>query len=253
MNITATRSPLAQQRVGDLVRERPLRGRVFDSLGIDYCCGGNQTLAGACAAADVPLVTAVGLLGQSDDESLGVAAADWSTAYLSALIDHIVEKHHAYLRRELPRLASSLQRVRRAHVDRHPELCEIAQIFTKLADELSTHMLKEEQVLFPLVKRLEEVPVGGRARQMHPPLEIDQPIGRMEEEHRSAGAALRRIRWLMNDFRPPRDACNAYHTLLAGLEALEADLHSHIHKENNILFPRAQQLWDSQFHRYGRS
>jgi len=243
----APHTPLAQQRVGDLVRERPLRGRVFDSLGIDYCCGGNQTLAGACAAANVPLVTAVGLLGQSEDPSSGTQEADWSTAYLSALIDHIVERHHQYLRTELPRLTSLLQRVIRAHVDQHPELSEVAQIFDKLADELSTHMLREEQVLFPLIKRLEEHLDRLPSRETELSIRIDQPMGRMEEEHRFAGGALRRIRWLMNDFRPPRDACRAYQALLAELQALETDMHLHIHKENNILFPRARQLWDSRF------
>lgn len=236
-------APLAQQRVGDLVRERPLRGRVFDGLGIDYCCCGNRTLTGACAAADVPLVTAIGLLSQSDGESLAAPEADWSAAYLSALIDHIVDKHHRYLREELPRLAALIPRVIKAHGQQHPELRELEQVFEKLADELTTHMLKEEQVLFPAVKQLEEHRLRESTRQVSPSLSIHLPIGRMEDEHRFVGGALRRIRWLTGDYQPPQNACNTYRVLLAGLQALEADLHLHIHKENNILFPRAKQLW----------
>lgn len=241
MNTAALHTPLAQQRVGGLVRERPLRGRVFDSLGIDYCCGGNRTLAAACAAADVPLVTAIGLLGQSDSEASEAVECDWSTAYLAALVDHIIEKHHAYLQDELPRLASLIRRVVAAHAGRHPELIELSQVFSALASELTAHMLKEEHVLFPAIKRLEQHR-GEPCTLVSPGGGLDQPIAVMEDEHRSVGQALRRIHWLTADYHVPPDACNAYRSMLAGLERLETDLHLHIHKENNILFPRACRL-----------
>lgn len=239
MHTTAEMS-LAQRPVGELVREKPRRSRVFDSLGIDYCCGGNRPLAAACAAQGVPLVTAVGLLQQSESEPTDRQEADWSAAYLAALVDHIEQKHHTFLRAELPRLAILIQRVLAAHADRHPELVELSRVFTAMKEELEAHMRKEELVLFPAIKRLEQHSLRESAD--HPSLGLDQPIQAMEEEHRSAGEALRRMRWLTADYQSPADACNTYRALLAGLRDLESDLHQHIHKENNILFPRASQL-----------
>jgi regulator of cell morphogenesis and NO signaling len=215
---------------------------VLDSLGIDYCCGGSRSLSEACAAAGVPLVTAIGLLDQADTEPTTAEETDWSAAYLAALVDHIVEKHHTFLRKELPRLDSLIQRVTAAHGQRHPELLELSHVFAAMASELVSHMLKEEHVLFPAIKRLEARSLHDPAAPSGPFLGLEQPIKVMEDEHRSAGDALRRIRWLTGDFQPPADACNTYLALMAGLQALEADLHQHIHKENNILFPRASKL-----------
>ncbi len=227
--------------VGELVVERPSRSRVFERFSIDYCCGGRKTLADACADAGVATETVADALDAADRSGDADAGRNWSGATLSELIDHIVSTHHTYLRRELPRLSDMAAKVVNAHSDRHEWVKECREVFGGLRGELESHMLKEEQVLFPMIRRLEAEGVspsgscGG----------LDGPIGVMEHEHDNAGNALARLRTLSNGFTPPDDACNTFRAWLDGLSDLEADLHEHIHKENNILFPRAQELESS--------
>jgi regulator of cell morphogenesis and NO signaling len=218
--------------VGELVAERPARSRVFEELGIDYCCGGKLSLAEACARKGL----------DPDDVGRRLAAAapaepesDWRSAPLAGLCDHIVRTHHAYLRRELPRLRGLLAKLARVHGDRHPELRGVLTVFGPFADELTAHMAKEEWVLFPLIARIESGDVPRTPR-------VLQPIAVMEAEHDDAGRALAEMRRLTGGFAVPADGCNTYRAALAGLAELEADMHAHVHKENNILFPRAAQL-----------
>jgi regulator of cell morphogenesis and NO signaling len=223
-------------RVADLAVLNPDITRVFESLGIDYCCGGRKTLQQASQAAglsvDSILVTIDGLL-QKPAES-----TDWSKATLTQLIAHILDAHHVYIRQEGPRLELLLNKV----VDRHggpehPELLQLRDVFAGLIQELEFHMLKEEQILFPLVRRLEE---DGDV-----PAAISCPVQRMMVEHDDAGEALATIRRLTSNFTPPNEACTSYQVLFQGLEAWEKDLHQHIHLENNILFPKALALQDA--------
>jgi regulator of cell morphogenesis and NO signaling len=156
------------------------------------------------------------------------------------MIDHIVATHHAYLRRELPRLTALAGLVFGAHGSRHPELKELCGIFDSLREELLLHMLKEEKVLFPIIARLEgasEIPQFHCGSVMN-------PIRAMEHEHDDAGAALARLREIAGGYIPPADACPSYRALLEGLAELERDLHLHIHEENNVLFPRARAAED---------
>jgi regulator of cell morphogenesis and NO signaling len=166
------------------------------------------------------------------------AEADWTAAPLANLINHIVGIHHRYLRSELPRLQRLFERVVAAHAASHPELAEAQQVFAALHQELDSHMWKEEHVLFPWVVMLE----SRDTMQNHPCGSVNNPIRVMEHEHRDAAEALERLRQLTSDYQAPRDACPTYQALLAGLLELEHDLHRHIHKENNILFPRAAAL-----------
>jgi regulator of cell morphogenesis and NO signaling len=152
------------------------------------------------------------------------------------LIDHIVTIHHAYLHRELPRLAELAGRVIDAHGNRHPELREVDDVFESLGDELRFHMLKEEKILFPMIARLE---VAMKVPELYCG-SVGNPIAVMQHEHDDAGAALARLRVLTDGYTAPPDACPTYRALLDGLSGLEAELHVHIHEENNILFPRAR-------------
>jgi len=218
--------------VGELVAERPARSRVFEELGIDYCCGGKLSLAEACARK-----------GLDPDEvsrrlaSAGFAApeTDWRAAPLAALCDHIVTTHHAFLHRELPRLRGLLTKLARAHGDRHPELLHTLAVFGPFADDLAAHMTKEERVLFPLIAGIES---GGVPRTPF----VLQPIAVMEAEHDDAGRALAEMRRLTGGYAVPADGCGTYRAAMDGLTELEADLHAHVHKENSILFPRAARL-----------
>lgn len=225
--------------VATLVTERPGRSRVFERLGIDYCCGGKVSLEHACAAKGLDPAAVAGVLGviePEDDEE-----EDWSTAALADLCDHIVEWHHAYLRAELPRLSALVEKVVKAHAEAHPELREVEDIFGAIAAELQDHMLVEEAVLFRACRDLE---VRG-SRDVE---SLEAPVRAMEADHVITGAALERIRALTATYTPPPAACNSYIALLDGLETLERDLHRHIHEENNILFPRALALEEAGRH-----
>ena len=165
-------------------------------------------------------------------------ATDWRTASLSALTNHIVDKHHTFMKRELPRLGEFMDKVLGAHGENHPELTEVASVFAALRLEIEGHLMKEEQVLFPMIQKMEITREVGSAHCGS----VNNPIGVMEHEHDNAGEALRRLRVLTGDYTPPADGCPTYQALLAGLAAMERDLHEHIHKENNILHPRAARL-----------
>jgi regulator of cell morphogenesis and NO signaling len=232
-------NPTPESPVGALVAERLGRARVFDRLGIDYCCHGATPLADACAqrSLDVGKVLseiAASDLREADDEADRV---DYTAMSAGALADMIVLTHHAYLRRELPRLAHLIDRVAAAHAAAHPELNDLRETFAGLRQELETHMLKEEWVLFPLIKQLE----AARAPFPIHCGSVGNPILVMEHEHATAGAALARIRRLTGDYQVPADGCTSYRALYDGLDRLEQDLHRHIHKENNLLFPKAAE------------
>jgi regulator of cell morphogenesis and NO signaling len=157
-------------------------------------------------------------------------------------MNHIVATHHEFLKLEMPRLAQMAAKVRDAHGANHPEVITLQQVFLGLQDELSSHMMKEEMVLFPLIERME---AASRAGAGLPPAHcgsVNNPIRMMEYEHDNAGRALEQMRHVTNDYTPPADACNTFRALYHGLKEVEADLHQHIHLENNILHPRASRL-----------
>ncbi len=227
-----------KRTVGEWVTERPSRSRVFEGLGIDYCCGGKQPLDTACSKAGHDLEEVMEALRESDMRVAGEEDIDWSQGKMTDLVDHIVSTHHAYLRRELPRLAEMGAKVIAAHGARHPELARCQEVYLMLRSELSSHMDKEEQILFPMIKALE-------GAECVPPSEcggIEIPVAVMEDEHDNAAQALSMLRDLTKGYEPPDEACNTYRAWLDGLRELEADMHRHVHKENNILFPKAIQL-----------
>jgi regulator of cell morphogenesis and NO signaling len=227
--------------VRDLVIAHPSRIPVLESFGIDYCCGGDQPLETACRAAAIDPTVVLAAIDEAD--AVRVAAndtpeRDWTEATLRELIAEIVDRHHAYLRRELPRVAELLAKVRAAHAANHPELNDVAAVFGLLRNELEDHLVKEERMLFPMIEAMEVT----RSIEASHCGSVRNPIGVMEHEHDGAGEALRTLRTLTSDYTPPGDACASYHALLSGLADLERDLHEHIHKENNLLHPRAIEL-----------
>ena len=227
-----------QTTVGQLVVERPSRSRVFEELGIDYCCGGRKSLADACRSRGLdPDTVLQALLGNEPAEPADTA--DVSSLSLSDLCDLVETRHHAYLKRELPRLQFMVERVASVHGDHSPWMREVATVFSPLHEELAAHMQKEERVLFPLIRAIE---AGQTGAAQHCGGTIAHPIRAMEYEHDSAGDALHRIRDLTGSYTPPANACNTFRAVLDGLRELELDMHRHIHKENNVLFPRALEL-----------
>ena len=235
--------PDAEARVGDLVIEQPRRAEVFEKWGIDYCCGGSATLAAACRQAGAELADVLRELEACDAhaqqrDQQQEPAVDWRQRPASELCQHIEQTHHARLREWLPRAHQMMAKVLEAHGQRHPELAEVARYYQALENELVPHLMKEEQVLFPMIRQLES------ATSM--PLlhcgTVQNPVHVMIEEHEHAGDALKQLRRLTGGFCAPEDACPTYQALYALLADLEKDLHEHIHKENNILFPKALEL-----------
>jgi len=219
--------------IGQLVTERPSRSRVFEKLGIDYCCGGKKTIAEVCAKKKVDPAILLEIL--DDEANIGHDhGLDPAIMTLSELADHIESTHHAYLRVELPRLATMAQRVAKVHGDKDDRLQAISETVDAFAAELESHMAKEETVLFPAIRQID----GAERMPFLPFGRVANPIHCMEQEHDNAGAALEHLRTLSDGFAPPDWACNTYRALLDGLHELELDMHQHVHKENNVLFPR---------------
>ena len=223
--------------VRELAIEFPQATRVFEKLGIDYCCGGGKSLEEACAARNLPVADVLATLASQAEP--GAPTAEWQTGSLSALIAHIVGKHHAYVKTEVPRLDQLLAKVCSVHGQNHPELNAIREKFAGLGQELSMHLMKEENILFPYIVEMEKA--HSSLQPIRRPMfgTVQNPVHMMIMEHDSAGDALRSIRQLSADFAAPDDACISYRTLYSALQEFEGDLHQHIHLENNILFPRA--------------
>lgn len=234
MTTTTLPAITPETRIGELVAARPALARLFEELHIDYCCGGRQTLADACAAQGLAVPTILTMIEATAAAlAAGPAEVDAAAMTLTELADHIEHTHHRYLRDELPRLVEMADRVATKHGARDARLAEIAIIVQDLAQDMFTHMQKEEIVLFPLVRQIDAGIRGGYHAT------IAEPIQCMEAEHDEAGRAVARLRVLTDGFKPDAEACNTHRALLDGLARLEGDLHRHVHKENNVLFPRA--------------
>lgn len=224
-----------------LVTDHPSLARDLERLGLDYCCGGDRTLAEACRERGLdPATTADALAAAVADDP---GREDWATMGPAALADHIERTHHAYLWRELPRIQALADKVTAVHGERHPELAEVRDRFGELRADLEPHLTREERVLFPLIRRLAggeggphgemPLPCGGSLR---------NPISVMLADHDRAGELLDRLRTLTDGYAPPADGCASYRAYYQALAELEADTHLHVHKENNLLFPAVVAL-----------
>ncbi|QWK93987.1 iron-sulfur cluster repair di-iron protein [Plesiomonas shigelloides] len=218
-------------RVGELVAQDFRAAHVFSRFGVDFCCGGGRTLAAACERAGVEPQAVVAELNALAEQ--GSAETVWAELTDEALIQHIVDTHHAYIRRTAPLLLEYSEKMVRAHGERYPEIRPLAGFIRALMDDLVPHLMKEEQILFPAMRDLSQ----GVVRETcfgH----IGNPIRAMEHEHQDAGQIMARLREMTQGFVPPEYACTTWRVCLATLAEFEADLHQHIHLENNILFPR---------------
>jgi len=219
--------------VGEISSRVPHATRVFEKLGIDYCCRGEQRLADACALLWLEVGDVVRALEAANTPERTLPKED----SIVELVDHIVGTHHAFTRSELARIAGLAEKVVRVHGAKHPELAHLRALIDELAEDLLPHMLKEERVLFPYFVALEGgVPVRAAFGS------VDKPIATMRRDHERCGLLLRAIRTTTRDLEPPPDACETYRALFDALRDLEADIHEHVHLENNVLFPLALSL-----------
>ncbi len=223
MSITDSNATLAE-----LVTKRPELAARLDSLGLDYCCGGQRTLATAISEADMDVVTTIAALDATPKVRAEVA---WEG--IDGLVDHLETTHHAYLHQALPRLVALADKVAGVHGANHPELVQVATLVRELRADLEPHMLKEEQVLFPMIR---ELAAASSAPSFHCG-SLGNPIAVMAAEHDVVGALLAQLRSSTDDYRVPSDGCASYRALYDGLAECEADTHLHVHKENNLLFP----------------
>lgn len=232
--------------VRELVGHDRRTQQVFEKFGIDYCCGGGQSLAAAAEAHGLQLPVLVAALEKALETPPSVtdqAETDRSVQSLASLVDHIVQTHHAYLNQALPRLRGLTATVLKAHRANHGVvLQEVWRLFSSLADELESHLRKEELVLFPYVAALDEAIRKGTTPPPSPCGSVTHPIHQMENEHAGAGGVLEELRRVTDNYTLPPDACPTFTALYEELQRLEADLHQHIHLENNTLFPRAVEM-----------
>jgi len=234
MSVTSTKT------VRELALDFPNATRVFEKLGIDYCCGGNRSLEEACDTAKISVAEVLDALESAERTSRAKQSArNWQAEALADLIAHINNTHHKYTKEEIARLGPLSEKVYSVHGENHPELGQMRAVFQGLAQELTTHMMKEEMVLFPYIVRMEESVIQKEPILPPPFGSVQNPVSMMMHEHDSAGSALRALRKLSSGYNPPQAACVSYQTLYKALADFEADLHQHINLENNILFPLA--------------
>ena len=219
--------------MGELVRAVPARARVFEKFRIDYCCGGKIPLAEACRDRGLDPATVLVML-EALDEAAGAGTVDADALSIAALCDHIETTHHGYLRQELPRLDFLTRKVAAVHGADESRLLEVREVFEGFSGEMVHHMHEEEQVVFPRLRAIESDEGAGVT-----PDELRGIFVQLEAEHDGAGDALARFRELTDGFTPPDWACNTFRALYDSLGQLESDMHQHVHKENNVLFPRA--------------
>ncbi len=220
-------STISECTITDLVAQRPARSRVFEQVGIKYCCAGSKTLADACEEKGLDAAVVAALI-EASDELPDQDLPDWTTRPVAELVDHILDTHHAYLKRELPRLEKMADKVAKVHGKGNANLVELYEAYRIFAADMNMHMMKEENVLFPAIKQGTGGPCGS----------LENPIRVMESEHDDADRALVHMRRLTGDYTAPDWACNTYRALFDGLRELDADMHEHVRKENEILFPR---------------
>jgi regulator of cell morphogenesis and NO signaling len=230
--------------VRELAIAIPNATRVFEKVKIDYCCGGSRPLAEACARAGVEVEAISRLLDESRVTALP-ESTDFQSMSLADLTNYLIEKHHVFTQQETAHLITLLQKVCSAHAENHPELLQVQSAFRTLQADLEQHMFKEEHVLFPYIMQLEAAQLANHPMPPAPFGTMRNPLAVMTLEHDAAGDILREIRKLSRDFSLPEDACLSYQTLYGALAEFEADLHQHIHLENNILFPRALEMEDN--------
>lgn len=228
--------------INDFVQEDVRRTPLFEQLGIDACCGGHQTLAQACADKGLdPEVILRQVLAEGMENKDLSTITEGMDGSLTEAVDHLLETHHKYLKEALPRLAALTEKVAAAHLPRHPELKTVGELFGELRADLEPHLMKEEQVLFPMIKEME---ASGGSAELHCG-SLQNPIRVMQMEHEQAGTLLDKIQETTQNYSVPEDGCGSYRLLMEGLQELAADTRLHIQKENEILFPQVLALQEN--------
>lgn len=228
---------LEQRTIGAIVAEDFRAAAVFEKHGIDFCCGGKKPVDEACATKGIrvdDLLAEIAAATREHDDTLP-RFTSWN---VDRLIDHILSRHHTYVKDSIPRILMHVNKVASVHGANHPETLAVRDIFQKTANDLLMHMHKEEQILFPMIRGM----AAARSKGPGPIGSARGPISVMLAEHETAGEELAMIKQLTNGYAPPPDACGTYQVSYRELEDFEKDLHQHIFLENEILFPKAVEM-----------
>jgi regulator of cell morphogenesis and NO signaling len=234
--------PIANATVAEIVAEDYRTAEIFKKHGIDFCCGGKKTIAKVCSEKGIDSELLERDL-QTVQEKPVDRQQDFKNWSLGFLADYIVNVHHTYVNNNLSLISEFADKVARVHGHHNTETVEINELWQQVVAELTPHMKKEELVLFPYIKNIERFMNGETDKVPQPHFgTVKNPVKMMEHEHDVAGELMHRIAALSGNYSPPEYACNTYRVLYAKLKEFEDDLHSHIHLENNILFPKAIEL-----------
>lgn len=235
MNVTG------DKKLGEIAAENPSATRVFEEVGLDYCCGGHKSLHDACAHAGVSEEEILQRL-RENKASVEESDRNWMSAPLAEITEHIRAQHHRYVREAVRRIQPLSAKVRGVHGNNHPELLKIDDLFTEVGNDMIGHMQKEERILFPYIEGIERASKGQDTIERPFFQTVRNPVHTMMKEHDASAALVSQIRELSSAYAPPPDACASYQALYRELREFESDLHRHVHLENNILFPRAVEL-----------
>ena len=235
-------SELMTKSLAQIVNNDHKAASVFEKYHLDFCCKGKRTLQQACAESNLNPENVITELESGSNGNQGAVTINYDKLTLAQLTEYIINTHHSYVKKELPQVLAYLQKVVFKHGDRHPEMHKVLELFSAVKEEMEQHMQKEELILFPRIKEMENLVAEGKAIRLNSTYLL-APINMMEQEHDHAGILLSEISHLTNNYDLPADACTTYRLSFAALKAFETDLHQHVHLENNILFPKAMQLF----------
>ncbi|OPX89204.1 MAG: Iron-sulfur cluster repair protein YtfE [Pelotomaculum sp. PtaB.Bin104] len=229
----------SSQKIGMIVTEFPKAADVFKEYKIDFCCGGDRPLITAIIEQglnETEILDRVNNLYEKFANDLASKDKNWQEAPLGELIDHILNKHHAYLWAELPKISFLTTTILRVHGKNHPKLSKVHKLFHTIKMELEAYLTKEETIQYPAINKYENSSAEADLA------EATGIIYELQEEHMGAGDILKELRIITNDYHVPADGCGTYQSTYAKLQEMESDLFQHIHLENNILFPRLFEL-----------
>jgi len=222
-------------KIGEIVTRDFRAAEIFKNAGIDFCCGGNQSLEQACNEKKLDISAIEKKLVELEN-TIADSSHNFKEWNLDFLCDYIVNNHHKTVLKLLPQLTAYTQKIADVHGSHHPELIEIAKLFSLVNTELLQHLKKEEDVLFPAIKEF-LITNSSKSKEI-----IISEIARMKVEHEFAGDAIDKINILSNNYMVPPDGCNTYQVTFKLLEQFEDDLHIHVHLENNILYPKSLNI-----------
>lgn len=226
--------------IGQIVAEDFRTAVIFENNGIDFCCGGNKTIETACKEKgkdSQKIYEAIESLPENTGKNI-----DFRSWPLDLLVDYVLKIHHRYAYEKIPVLQGFIQKLCDVHGERHPELFQVRELFEASVVALGEHFFKEEQILFPLIKSMAEAELTGMPLSQSHCGSVGNPIAVMMNDHDGEGRRFELISQLTSGYTPPDDGCKTYKATYALLKEFEDDLHTHIHIENNILFPGAIKL-----------